>query len=521
MKLKHLPFLVMFSASAYGASLTVTNTEGPIATNSVVDNEGNAVDGGFAAIGNISDESALATLSSGAELASLFTLFDGAAGPITAAPFAGTFSVSSQGDVPLNVPNEFSGNPIYLVLANSGDLESSSAAAVVRLSDFPSSEPTVSTIYVNSENGDVLLGDFETFTLQPGPIAVDNPALSLIAMEDFGAPDGDASDNDGDDAGDNDGDDTGDNDGDDAGDNDSDDAGDNDGDDAGDNDGDDAGDNDGDDAGDNDGDDAGDNDGDDAGDNDVDDAGDNDGDDAGDNDGDDAGDNDGDDAGDNDGDDAGDNDGDDAGDNDSDDAGDNDGDDAGDNDSDDEGDDEDDRERCFGHGKLPEILQQFDLNEDGRIDEEERQAAKEARRQARAERRAALIEEWDTDGDGELSREERNAAREAAREERRAALQERREEMFSDVAGEDECLDWDEFRDLKPFRRKPRWYVASIFRRVDTNDDDCISFEEFTARLTRQGHGHRGHRRWSADRDRHHDDASRSRRRRWWSRRGR
>ena len=458
MNLKHLPFLVMLSASAYGASLTVTNTEGPIATNSVVDNEGNAVDGGFAAIGNISDESALTTLSSGAELASLFTLFDGAAGPITAAPFAGTFSVSSQGDVPLNVPNEFSGNPIYLVLANSGDLESSSAAAVVRLSDFPSSEPTVSTIYVNSENGDVLLGDFETFTLQPGPIAVDNPALSLIAMEDFGAPDGD-------------GDDTADNDGNDAGDNDGDDAGDNDGDDAGDNDGDNAGDNDGDDAGDNDGDDAGDNDGDDAGDNDGDDDGDNDGDDAGDN--------------------------------------------------DDEGDDEDGRERCFGHGKLPELLQQFDLNEDGRIDEEERQAAKEARRQARAERRAALIEEWDTDGDGELSREERNTAREAAREERRAALQERREQMFADVAGEDECLDWDEFRDLKPFRRKPRWYVASIFRRVDTNDDDCISFEEFTSRLTRQGHGHRGHRRWSADRDRHHDDASRSRRRRWWSRRGR
>ena len=450
MNLKHLPFLVMLSASAYGASLTVTNTEGPIATNSVVDNEGNAVDGGFAAIGNISDESALTTLSSGAELASLFTLFDGAAGPITAAPFAGTFSVSSQGDVPLNVPNEFSGNPIYLVLANSGDLESSSAAAVVRLSDFPSSEPTVSTIYVNSENGDVLLGDFETFTLQPGPIAVDNPALSLIAMEDFGAPDGD-------------GDDTADNDGNDAGDNDGDNAGDNDGDNAGDNDGDDAGDNDGDDAGDNDGDDAGDNDGDDAGDNDGDDAGDN----------------------------------------------------------DDEGDDEDGRERCFGHGKLPELLQQFDLNEDGRIDEEERQAAKEARRQARAERRAALIEEWDTDGDGELSREERNTAREAAREERRAALQERREQMFADVAGEDECLDWDEFRDLKPFRRKPRWYVASIFRRVDTNDDDCISFEEFTSRLTRQGHGHRGHRRWSADRDRHHDDASRSRRRRWWSRRGR
>ena len=34
--------------------------------------------------------------------------------------------------------------------------------------------------------------------------------------------------------------------------------------------------------------------------------------------------------------------------------------------------------RTFGDGKLPEILEQFDLNEDGVIDEEERQAAKEA-----------------------------------------------------------------------------------------------------------------------------------------------
>ncbi|MBB07718.1 MAG: hypothetical protein CMN03_05595, partial [Roseibacillus sp.] len=179
------------------------------------------------------------------------------------------------------------------------------------------------------------------------------------------------------------------------------------------------------------------------------------------------------------------------------------------------------RERCFGHGKLPEILRQFDLNDDGRIDVEERQAAKEARRQAQAERRAALIEEWDTDGDGELSREEREAAREAARNERRAALQDKREEMFEQVAGEDGCLDWNEFKHLKPFRHKPSWYVASIFRRVDADDDNCISFEEFTSRLTRQAHGHRGHRRWA--RDRHHEDkaADRARRRRWWNRRRR
>ena len=128
------------------------------------------------------------------------------------------------------------------------------------------------------------------------------------------------------------------------------------------------------------------------------------------------------------------------------------------------------------------------------------------------------------DGDGELSREERETAREAAREERRAALPAKREEMFEQVAGEDGCLDWDEFKRLKPFRHKPSWYVASIFRRVDADDDNCISFEEFTSRLTRQGHGHRGnrgHRRWA--RDSRHDDnaADRARRRRWWGRRRR
>ena len=186
MNSKTIPILALMSVSALGASLTVTNTEGPIATNSIVDNSGSAIDSGFAAIGNISDESALTTLSSGSELASLFTLFDGAQGPITNVPFAGTFSVSSEGNIPLSQPNEFSGNPMYLVLANSGDLESSTQAAVVKLNDFPSSEPIVSTIFVNSENGEVLLGDFESFTLQPGPVDVENPALSLITLEGFG-----------------------------------------------------------------------------------------------------------------------------------------------------------------------------------------------------------------------------------------------------------------------------------------------------------------------------------------------
>ena len=148
-----------------------------------------------------------------------------------------------------------------------------------------------------------------------------------------------------------------------------------------------------------------------------------------------------------------------------------------------------DRDRTFGNGELPEMLEQFDLNEDGAIDEEERQAAKDARRAARAERREAHIAEFDTDGDGELSDEEREGARDA----RRAALQERREEKFAEIAGEDGCLDADEFAALPPLEGRNAERVAAIFGRLDSDEDECISLEEFTARLRhhRKPGGHR------------------------------
>ena len=150
--------------------------------------------------------------------------------------------------------------------------------------------------------------------------------------------------------------------------------------------------------------------------------------------------------------------------------------------------------RTFGDGKLPEILEQFDLNEDGVIDEEERQAAKEARRAARSERRAEHIAEFDTDGDGELSDEEKEAARDA----RRAALQAKREEKFAEIAGEDGCLDPEEFAALPPFEGKDPERVAGIFDRLDADEGGCVSLEEFSARLRNHG------RRSRPSRDRHH-----------------
>ncbi len=176
MKLKYLVSIIaLTSVSAFGASVTVTNNAGPVNTQSVVDNTGAAVDGGFAAIGSISDVSALNTLTS-AGLDALFTVYDGATGAVNNAPFNGTYSISNKGsDI---TGTAWAGAPIYLVLGNGGDLASSTQGAVLRVGNFPGSEPAVQTVNVNN-TAEVLLGSFDTFTLQPGPIPTQNAALAL------------------------------------------------------------------------------------------------------------------------------------------------------------------------------------------------------------------------------------------------------------------------------------------------------------------------------------------------------
>ena len=184
MKLKHVVALVAaLSVPAFGASITVTNNNGPALTQSVVDNAGNAIDGGFAGIGLISDEGALSTLSSGADLAGLFTPFDGATGAINNIPFSGTYSVQSQGNVLLDAAGSpFANQSIYLVLGDGADLASSSNAAVLKVGTFGAAEPTLATIIV-TDGAEVLLGDYTTHTLNPGPVPNrNNPALALVGI---------------------------------------------------------------------------------------------------------------------------------------------------------------------------------------------------------------------------------------------------------------------------------------------------------------------------------------------------
>ncbi|MHC4667725.1 MAG: EF-hand domain-containing protein [Planctomycetota bacterium] len=75
--------------------------------------------------------------------------------------------------------------------------------------------------------------------------------------------------------------------------------------------------------------------------------------------------------------------------------------------------DSDDRE-----ARRAELIQKYDANGDGQLDETERAKLRE-------DRRAKILEEFDTDGDGQLGQEERQAAHAKSRERRRAKILEK------------------------------------------------------------------------------------------------
>ncbi|MDG1148868.1 MAG: EF-hand domain-containing protein [Akkermansiaceae bacterium] len=146
--------------------------------------------------------------------------------------------------------------------------------------------------------------------------------------------------------------------------------------------------------------------------------------------------------------------------------------------------------KSFGDGTLPEFLTKYDVNEDGSIDEEERQAIKEERKAARAGRLARI----DTDGDGKISSDERGLLREqsiAGRAEERELLREslrkriiaKRAEKFTGIAGDDGLLSLREMTDLKAFQNMSEERLASLFARLDTDNSGEVTLEEFNMRL--------------------------------------
>jgi len=76
----------------------------------------------------------------------------------------------------------------------------------------------------------------------------------------------------------------------------------------------------------------------------------------------------------------------------------------------------DEQERAAAHeARRAKVLERFDTNGNGMIDDAERKAIGKARKQRRLKRHQRLLERFDTNGDGQLDEQERAAARELRR----------------------------------------------------------------------------------------------------------
>ena len=132
--------------------------------------------------------------------------------------------------------------------------------------------------------------------------------------------------------------------------------------------------------------------------------------------------------------------------------------------------------QAFGTGELPEILKPYDLDKDGKLSVEERQAFIKAMKDAAANR-PKPTNPFDTDGDGKLSDAERAAAQEALR----AKIVEERTKRFKE-------LDKDDSGDLTAaeFATAPHMNAAraaAILARLDKDASGTASLAEFLAAL--------------------------------------
>jgi Ca2+-binding EF-hand superfamily protein len=135
------------------------------------------------------------------------------------------------------------------------------------------------------------------------------------------------------------------------------------------------------------------------------------------------------------------------------------------------------QEKNFGNGSLPDFIAEFDVNDDGTIDEEERQAFVDSRRNNGD--RPEKFSKLDTDEDGTISEEERQAFRDRMRE----GIEARRTSEFEDLAGEDGLLSLEEFSELSNLSQANEQAVMNIFNHLDSDDDGVVTLDEFTARL--------------------------------------
>lgn len=133
----------------------------------------------------------------------------------------------------------------------------------------------------------------------------------------------------------------------------------------------------------------------------------------------------------------------------------------------------------FGTGELPEFLKPYDLDGNGKLSVEERQAFEKAFREARPNR-PGRINPWDTDGDGVLSEAERLAARAAIEAKMTATRTARFEELDTDGDG---LLTSEELGEIPRITPEMVTRMIAHLDQADENGDKDgqISLEEFLA----------------------------------------
>jgi Ca2+-binding EF-hand superfamily protein len=130
----------------------------------------------------------------------------------------------------------------------------------------------------------------------------------------------------------------------------------------------------------------------------------------------------------------------------------------------------------FGTGDLPAFLKPYDLDGDGKLSAEERQAFEQATREARPQR-PGLKNPWDTDGDGKLSPEEIQAARDAIK----AKMEDLRLKRFTELDKDADGLLTAE--ELKAIPRITDEMVTRMITHLDKDADGKISKDEFMVAL--------------------------------------
>jgi Ca2+-binding EF-hand superfamily protein len=131
----------------------------------------------------------------------------------------------------------------------------------------------------------------------------------------------------------------------------------------------------------------------------------------------------------------------------------------------------------FGTGELPEFLKPYDLNGDGSLSVEERQAYEKATREARPQH-PGRVNPWDTDGDGVLSDAEKEAARAAIAAKIQTERTKRFNELDTNADGFLTAIELQAIPHITPEQ------IAAMIARLDTDADGQISLAEFLVALT-------------------------------------